>query len=56
MLLLVVGFMFLAIGSATGGILFELFNYDLIVVLTILEAFQVTGLSIIVYSILRGRD
>jgi hypothetical protein len=52
LLYLSLGFMFVAIGSAASGLLFEFLNFDLVVVETIEAATRLVGFLMIVYSIL----
>jgi hypothetical protein len=56
MLLLAVGFTFVAIGAGLAGILFELMNVDLTTVLTVQAASQAIGFFIIVYSLAGTKD
>jgi hypothetical protein len=56
LLFLAFGFVFVTIGAALAGLLFEFLNYDLIVAETI-EAFaEMVGFSLIVYSIVGTKD
>ncbi len=52
MLFLSLGFVFVTIGAAFAGFLFELLNYDLLSVETIVAGSEVVGFVLIVYSIL----
>jgi hypothetical protein len=56
LLYLALGFVFVTIGAALAGLLFEFLNYDLTVVETIEAAFEVIGFSLIVYSIVGKHD
>ena len=56
LLFLAFGFVFVTIGAALAGLLFEFLNYDLTVVETIEAAAETTGFSLIVYSIVGTRD
>lgn len=56
LLLLAVGFTFVAIGAGLAGILFELMDIDLITVETIQAASQAVGFFIIVYSLAGTKD
>ena len=55
LLFLALGFIFVAIGSAVSGLLFELLNYDFIVVETIQSATRLVGFLLIVYSIIGSK-
>jgi len=56
LLFLAVGFLFVTIGAALAGLLFEFLNYDLTVVETIEAGAEVIGFSMIVYSIVGTKD
>ena len=55
-LFLAVGFVFVAIGAAVAGLLFEYLHYELTAVATIEAGAEVIGFFLIVYSIVRSRD
>jgi hypothetical protein len=56
LLFLALGFVFVTIGAALAGLLFEFLNYDLIAAEAI-EAFaEMVGFSLIVYSIVGTKD
>ncbi len=54
--LLMIGFVFVIMGSPTGGTLLELFNLQLILVIMIQVVIQVIGFSIVVFSNLTGKS
>ena len=56
LLFLALGFMFVTIGAAAAGFLFELLNYSLIDVNAIQAVCEVVGFLFIVYSIIGTRD
>ena len=56
LLFLALGFVFVTIGAALAGLLFEFLNYDLTVVETIEAGAEVIGFSLIVYSIVGKHD
>jgi len=56
LLFLAFGFVFVTIGAALAGLLFELLNYDLTIVETIEAGAEVVGFSLIVYSIVGAKD
>jgi len=56
LLFLALGFLFVTIGAALAGLLFEFLNYDLAAVETIEAGAEVIGFSLIVYSIVGTRD
>ena len=51
LLFLALGFVFVAIGSAVSGLLFELLNYDLIQVEIVQSSTRLVDFLLIVYSI-----
>jgi len=53
---LALGFVFVSIGAALAGLLFEFLNYDLISVEIIEAASEVVGFFLIVYSIIWIKD
>jgi uncharacterized membrane protein len=53
---LALGFVFVTIGAAVAGLLFEFLNYDLASIEALEAASEVVGLFLIVYSILWRRD
>jgi len=56
LLYLALGFLFVTVGAALAGLLFEFLNYDLTVVETIEAGAEVIGFSLIVYSIVGTKD
>jgi len=56
LLFLALGFVFVTIGAALAGLLFEFLNYDLAIVETIEAGAEVIGFSLIVYSIVGAKD
>jgi len=56
LLFLAFGFVFVSIGAALAGLLFEFLNYDLVLVETIEAAAETVGFSLIVYSIVGSKD
>ena len=56
MLLLALGFFFVAVGAVLAGVLFELMNVDLITVVTVQGVSQAIGFFIIVYSLAGIKD
>ena len=56
LLFLALGFVFVTIGAALAGLLFEFLNYDLTVVETIEAGAETVGFSLIVYSIVGTKD
>lgn len=56
MLYLALGFVFVTVGAALAGLLFEFLSYDLTIVETIEAGAEVIGFSLIVYSILGKHD
>lgn len=56
LLFLALGFVFVAIGAAIAGLLFEYLHYDLTTVAAIEAGAEVIGFSFIVYSIVGSRD
>ena len=56
LLFLAFGFVFVTIGAAIAGLLFEFLKYDLTTVEAIQAGAEVIGFSLIVYSILGTRD
>jgi hypothetical protein len=56
LLFLALGFVFVTIGAALAGLLFEFLNYDLAIVETIEAGAEVVGFSLIVYSIVGVKD
>ncbi len=56
MLLLAVGFTFVAIGAGLAGILFELVNIDFTTVVMVQAVSQAIGFFIIVYSLAGTKD
>ncbi len=56
LLFLALGFMFVTIGAVLAGVLFELLNFDLETVETIVAGSEVLGFLLIVYSILGVRS
>lgn len=55
LLYLALGFVFVAIGSAVSGLLFELLNYSLIQVEIVQSVTRLVGFLLIVYSIIGPR-
>ena len=56
LLYLAFGFLFVTVGAALAGLLFEFLNYDLTLVETIEASAEVIGFSLIVYSIVGSKD
>ena len=56
LLFLALGFVFVTIGAALAGLLFEFLNYDLMVVETIEAGAETVGFALIVYSIVGTKD
>lgn len=56
LLYLALGFVFVTVGAALAGLLFEFLSYDLTIVETIEAGAEVIGFSLIVYSILGKHD
>jgi len=56
LLYLAFGFLFVTVGAALAGLLFEFLNYDLTLVETIEAGAEVIGFSLIVYSIVGSKD
>ena len=56
LLYLAIGFVFIALGSAAAGLLFEILNYNLETVETIEAGFRLVGFLLIVYSIIGSRS
>lgn len=56
LLYLSIGFVFIALGSAAAGLLFELLNYNLETVEIIEAGFRLAGFLLIVYSIIGSRS
>lgn len=56
LLFLAVGFVFVTIGAAAAGLLFEFLDYNLATVETVVAGAEVIGFSLIVYSIVGKRD
>jgi len=56
LLYLAFGFVFVTIGAALAGLLFEFLNYDLALVETIEAGAETVGFSLIVYSIVGTKD
>jgi len=56
LLYLAFGFLFVTVGAALAGLLFEFLNYDLTLVETIEAGAEVVGFSLIVYSIVGSKD
>lgn len=56
LLFLALGFLFVTVGAALAGLLFEFLNYDLAIVETVEAAAEVIGFSLIVYSIVGKHD
>ena len=56
LLFLAFGFIFVAVGAALAGLLFEFLSYDLTTVSVIEASTEVIGFSLIVYSIIGSKD
>jgi len=56
LLFLALGFVFVTIGAALAGLLFEFLNYDLTIVETIEAGAETIGFCLIVYSIVGTKD
>jgi len=56
LLFLALGFLFVTVGAALAGLLFEFLNYNLTAVETIEAGAEVIGFSLIVYSIVGKHD
>lgn len=56
LLFLALGFVFVAVGAAAAGLLFEFLHYGLDTVESIQAGAEVVGFALIVYSIVGSRD
>ena len=56
LLFLALGFVFVTIGAALAGLLFEFLNYDLTLVETVEAGAETVGFTLIVYSIVGTKD